>query len=216
MAESLGIVNFHLFMVGVFMIIVTPGPNSLYVLSTGARAGRTAGLKAMAGVAGGDATLMFLASAGVAAAIAANPQLFEIVRYAGAAYLAFLGLRILYIEIRKKAGGPMPDSERRVKGGVFLTSFLISLSNPNTIIFYMAFFIQFVHPERSNDALPFLALALTVQAVSLTYLSLLIFAGSRLAARLREYYGLTRFFRYALGLLFVAFGLRLAIAGLKM
>lgn len=224
MLESLGIINFRLFVVGVIMIMVTPGPNSLFVLSTAARFGKKAGLKAMVGVAGGDALLMFLASAGVAAAVRANPGLFEIVRYAGAAYLFLLGARVLYIEIRQRSGATPPGEDgeagrggaaRRAAGGrLLLSSFLVSLSNPNTIIFYIAFFVQFVSPERSGEALPFFLLALTVQAISMSYLGLLVAAGARLAAWLREYHGVTRLFRYALGLLFVGFGLRLALAGL--
>lgn len=212
MLDSFGVINLGTFLLGVCMIIITPGPNSLWVLSTGIRFGRPAGVKAMAGIVTGDAVLMFLASAGAAAAIAAYPVSYTIIRYGGAAYLAFLGLRILFAEWRRRPGETV--EAKRVEGYIYPKSLFVSLSNPSTIIFYMAFFVQFVAPERSGSATPFLVLALVVQFVSISYLSLLIAAGSRLAAFFRERYGVTRFFRYALGVLFVCFSLRLAWAGI--
>lgn len=214
MLESVGVVNLGTFVLGVAAIMIAPGPNSLFVLSTGARFGRRAGARAMAGIFLGDAVLMFLASAGAAAAVALYPLAFNVIRYAGAAYLGFIGLRILFSQIRRQRQ-PEGAAAGAAEGHFFVKALLLAFSNPNTIIFYLAFFIQFVHPDRAGDVLPFFVLACIVELVSVSYLSLLILAGARLAEIFRQRATLVRLFRYALGLLFLGFGLRLLISGLQ-
>lgn len=210
MFEALGIIHAGTFVLGTIALMLAPGPNSLFVLSTGIRFGKRAGWIALAGVATGDAILMFLASAGVAAALAAWPLSFNIIRIAGASYLAWIGLRVLISEFRKprlagtRAG---PTSEN-----FYVKSLLVSLANPNTIIFYISFFVQFVDPLYSPKALSFLTLACIVECVSISYLSLLIVAGSSIAVFFQNRHALTRVFRCLLGALFLCFGLRLAFS----
>ncbi|MEV4757623.1 leucine efflux protein LeuE [Micromonospora sp. NPDC049559] len=95
MAHVLGTTNISTYVLGTIAIILLPGPNSLFVLSTAARLGVRAGYRAAAGVFLGDSVIMVLSAAGVASLLRTYPPLFLIVKYAGAAYLGYLGLRML-------------------------------------------------------------------------------------------------------------------------
>ncbi|MBF9127514.1 leucine efflux protein LeuE, partial [Plantactinospora sp. S1510] len=91
----LGITDIWTYLLGTVAIILLPGPNSLFVLSTAAKTGVRTGYRAAAGVFVGDAVLMALSAAGVASLLTAHPPIFMVIKYAGAAYLGYLGLSML-------------------------------------------------------------------------------------------------------------------------
>lgn len=91
----LGITDIWTYLLGTVAIVLLPGPNSLFVLSTAARTGVRAGYRAAAGVFLGDAVLMLLSAAGVASLLQAYPPVFTLIKYAGAAYLGYLGVTML-------------------------------------------------------------------------------------------------------------------------
>src|SRR5689334_21796205 len=97
----LGITDFWTYVVGTLAIILLPGPNSIYVLSVGARRGVRAGYQAAAGVFLGDAVLMILSAAGVASLLRAYPPVFLVIKYAGAAHLLWVGVGIVRGAVRK-------------------------------------------------------------------------------------------------------------------
>ncbi|MDL2217010.1 leucine efflux protein LeuE, partial [Desulfovibrio sp. OttesenSCG-928-M14] len=158
MLENFGVIHAGTFVLGVVGIMIAPGPASLFVLSTASRFGRGAGVRAMSGIFLGDAILMTLASAGAASAVALNPALFSIIVYIGATYLSFLGLRVLFSQIRPRRAAANKAAPA-VEGHFFFKALLVSLSNPNTILFYLSFFVQFVAPSHAGRILPFVVLA---------------------------------------------------------
>ena len=95
MLQDLGIIDLWTFLAGALVIILLPGPNSLYVLRTGMGRGMKAASKAIAGVMAGDLILIFLAWAGVATLIRTSPHIFMMVRYLGAMFLLYLGIKII-------------------------------------------------------------------------------------------------------------------------
>jgi leucine efflux protein len=109
---ALGVTDFWTYVVGTVAIILLPGPNSLFVLSTGARRGVRAGYQAAAGVFLGDTVLMTLSAAGVASLLRAYPPVFMVIKYAGAAYLLWVGVGILRDAIGRwrGLGGAVPSS----------------------------------------------------------------------------------------------------------
>ncbi|WP_245615797.1 leucine efflux protein LeuE [Andreprevotia chitinilytica] len=202
----LGITDLATYILGTVVIILTPGPNSLFVLSTAGKHGARVGFAAAGGVFFGDLTLMLAAALGVASLMHAYPIAFDVVRYAGAAYLAWLGLKLLFTrggqtQVTAEAGSPQQ---------AFKQAFGISLINVKAILFFMAFFPQFVDPTYPQVALTFGLLGLIVQITSLSYLTLLILAGSQLVKRLAQRRWLATLAAKLTGMLFVSFGLRLA------
>ncbi|GAB3149837.1 leucine efflux protein LeuE [Microbispora hainanensis] len=224
-----GITNIWTYIAGTFLIILLPGPNSLFVLSTAAQRGVRQGYRAAAGVFAGDSVLMFLSAAGVASLLKSTPVLFSIVKYSGAIYLAWIGfgmLRGAWRSLRASRDGaaaaPVAETAQAAATtepapvrSPFRKAFTISLLNPKAILFFVAFFVQFVDPSYGAPALSFLILALIVQIFSVTYLSTLIFGGTFLAAHFRRRRKLTAGLTSGVGALFLGFGAKLATATLS-
>lgn len=218
----LGITDLTTFVIGTVVIVLLPGPNSMYVLSVASREGVLRGYQAACGVFVGDTILMALSAAGLASVLAAHPWLFMAVKYAGAVYLAWIGLHLLRAAWRGWRRGPAqrldasaeaPSPPALAGGGrPFHRALSISLLNPKAIFFFISFFVQFVDPAYPWPALSFVALGVIVQFFSALYLSALIFAGDRLAQALRARRHLAAALNAAVGGLFIGFGLRLARA----
>ncbi|MEV6616641.1 leucine efflux protein LeuE [Streptomyces sp. NPDC051051] len=213
-----GVNDLPTYLAGLALIILLPGPNSLYVLSVAARRGVRAGYTAAAGVWCGDAVLMTLSAAGVASLLQGNAVLFGIVKYAGAGYLTWLAVGML-----RAAWGMWRSRRERAASDVrsagvaderpFRRALVISLFNPKAILFFVAFFVQFVDPGYAYPALSFVVLGVFAQLASVLYLSALIFSGTRLAAAFRRRKRLAAGATSAAGALFLGFAVKLSLAG---
>jgi leucine efflux protein len=218
MAGVLGITDIWTYVLGTVAIILLPGPNSLFVLTTAAKTGVRAGYRAATGVFLGDAVLMALSAAGVASLLKAYPPIFMVVKYAGAAYLGYVGLMMLRGAWRRWRARHDPAAPRLVDSGPaaadrpFRRAAVISLLNPKAILFFISFFIQFVDPGYPYPALSFLVLGLIAQVTSAVYLTMLIFAGTYLAAQFRTRRRLAAAVSTGIGALFLGFGIKLATA----
>ncbi|RIV40808.1 leucine efflux protein LeuE [Micromonospora radicis] len=217
MSSVLGITDIWTYVLGTVAIILLPGPNSLFVLSTAARRGVGTGYRAAGGVLVGDAVLMFLSAAGVASLLKAYPPAFLVIKYAGAAYLGYVGLTMLRGAWRRWRDRNDPDTPRLIDAAQpaemrspFRKAMMISLLNPKAILFFVSFFIQFVDPTYPWPALSFLLLGLIAQVTSLLYLTALIFTGTFLAVQFRRRRRLAAGATTAVGALFLGFGLKLA------
>lgn len=212
MFENLGVLNFWTYLAGLILIIIVPGPNSLYVLKTSTSSGSKFGYRAALGVFTGDAILIFLSFIGVASVIKASPTLFMMVRYLGAAYLLYLGAKILYSTFIQKTRNKEGIETISVKTEKHFTrALLLSLTNPKAILFYISFFIQFVDFNYSHAWVPYLVLATILELVSFLYLSLLIFSGYLIARFLREKQVLAKLGNCTVGAFFMGFAAKLAI-----
>ncbi|MFF4210491.1 leucine efflux protein LeuE [Streptomyces sp. NPDC001796] len=214
-----GVIDLPTYLAGLVLIVLLPGPNSLYVLSVAARRGVRAGYTAAAGVWCGDTVLMTLSAAGVASLLQANALLFGIVKYAGAGYLTWLAVGML----RAAWGMWRTRRERRAEDAPvavpvtaeerpYRRALVISLFNPKAILFFVAFFVQFVDPGYAYPALSFVVLGAFAQLASFLYLSALIFSGTRLAAAFQRRKRLSAGATSAVGLLFLGFAVKLSLA----
>jgi len=213
----LGITDFPAFLLITTITVLLPGPNSLFVLSVAARQGVRDGYRAALGVFVGDGLLMLASVAGLAPLLAAYPQVFTVLKLAGAGYLAWMGVGLLRAGIQqwrqRRLPAPLVSAEK--EGWVskpFRRTLGISLLNPKAIFFFMAFFIQFVSADAPYPALSFAVLGIVLTFISAAYLSLLIFTGSRLATSFRERRQLAAGATGSAGLLFIGFGAKLASA----
>ncbi|MER5991303.1 MULTISPECIES: leucine efflux protein LeuE [Streptomyces] len=212
----LGVTDLPAYLAGLILIVLLPGPNSLYVLSVAARRGVRAGYTAAAGVWCGDAVLMTLSAAGAASLLQANAFLFGIVKFLGAGYLAWLAVGMLRTawgmwRTRREddaAGAPAAASTEQP----FRQALVISLFNPKAILFCVAFLVQFVDPAYAHPALSFVFLGALLQLASALYLSALIFGGTRLAAAFRRRRRLSATATSAAGALFLGFAVKLSLA----
>ncbi|MFJ8820259.1 leucine efflux protein LeuE [Streptomyces sp. NPDC102467] len=216
----LGVIDLPTYLAGTVLIVLLPGPNSLYVLSVAARRGVRTGYKAAAGVWCGDTVLMTLSAAGVASLLQANAVLFGIVKYAGAGYLTWLAVGMLRaawslwrtrrerIAAAEAGLAEAPSPQERP----FRRAFVISLLNPKAILFFIAFFVQFVDRSYAYPAVSFTVLGAFAQIASVLYLSALIFSGTRLSAAFRRRKRLSAGATSAAGVLFLGFAVKLSLA----
>lgn len=222
MHASFGITDFWTYVLGTIFIVLLPGPNSMYVLSVAAQRGVRAGYRGACGVFVGDAVLMVLSAAGVASLLKASPGLFHVVKYVGAAYLAWIGFQMLRGALRnwsKRAdasehGAPAASVPVDRSTNPFTKALVISLLNPKAILFFISFFIQFVDPQFAYPALSFVALGLVCQICSFAYLTTIIFVGAKLAEAFRRRRRLSAGMSSGVGAMFIGFGAKLATATL--
>ena len=209
----LGITDLWTYVLGTIFIVLLPGPNSLYVLSLASRRGVSQGYRGACGIFLGDTILMLLSATGVASLLHANPALFTAAKFAGAAYLAWLGAGLLksaWTGWRDRAATAQIAPAEKDATRPFHSALMISLVNPKAILFFVSFFIQFVDPGYPYPALSFLILGLICQIISATYLSLLIFGGARLAEQFKKRRHLSAATTGGVGVLFIGFGAKLA------
>lgn len=214
-----GVTDLTTFILGTIFIVLLPGPNSLLVMTLASRQGLQAGYRASAGIVVGDTILMLLAATGAASALHASPAAFAFLKYAGAAYLAWLGWGLLRsaIKSQKKSSqtaAAKKDDPARSRHP-FKTALVISLLNPKAIMFFVSFFIQFVDPAYPHPWVSFLILGVLVQICSITYLWALIFGGTQLSGYFGRHQTLTASFTGSVGVLFIGFALKLAGASLS-
>ncbi|MYS46311.1 leucine efflux protein LeuE [Streptomyces sp. SID5998] len=213
-----GVIDLPTYLAGLVLIVLLPGPNSLYVLSVAARRGVRAGYTAAAGVWCGDTVLMTLSAAGVASLLQANDVLFGIVKYAGAGYLTWLAIGMLRAawsmwrtrrerSVQEAVTAPAATDERPYR-----RAFVVSLFNPKAILFFVAFFVQFVDPGYAYPAVSFVVLGAFAQVASFLYLTALIFGGTKLAAAFRRRKRLSAWATSAAGALFLGFAVKLSLA----
>ena len=213
-----GVTDIWTYVIGAFGIILLPGPNSLFILSVATARGVKAGYQGAFGVFLGDVVLLALTALGAAGLLHTYPALFIFVKYAGAAYLTWVGLNLVWAAIRKWRLTDTPEEMASIVPAhlrhPFKRALLISVLNPKAILFLLSFFVQFIDPSYPNPAIPFLILSAIVMAFSAMYLSVLIFMGATLAQGFRSRKNLSASLSSAVGALFVWFGLKLANASL--
>lgn len=202
----------QLYLIAATVLVLAPGPDSLLVLARGLTEGRRAGLVATAGITAGNVIQAMLAAAGVSALIAASPVLFDLLRYAGAAYLAWIGGRALWSAVMARRGGtavaaPPPAPAHRV----FANAMLTNLLNPKIILFYLAFVPQFVAPERGMVGVQIFLLGLILCAMGCVYLAGVAALSAGAGRRMLTSPTLRTVLDGAAGLLFLGFALRLLL-----
>ena len=214
-----GVTDLWTYVIGAFGIILLPGPNSLYVLSVATARGVRAGYQGAFGVFLGDTILLLLTALGAASLLRSNPSLFLVVKYLGAAYLAWVGINLIWAAIQKLRGNkPAVTTPADAPANMqqpFQRALVISLLNPKAILFLLSFFVQFIDPTYETPAVPFLILSTIIMVFSALYLSALIFLGARLAAAFRTRQRLTASLSSTVGGLFLWFGTKLATASLS-
>ncbi|MDH5208471.1 MAG: LysE family transporter [Burkholderiaceae bacterium] len=200
----LGISDYWAFVAAVLVFLALPGPGTFALLTATGKGGFRGGAAATLGVIAGDQVLMWLAAAGVAAVLQANETLFRALQYAGAAYLAWIGLKLL--AARAGAASPIRLEPRHFAR----QAFLITLMNPKAIVFYMAFFPLFIDAGQHRGLATFAAMAITIAVITLVYCLTLCAFANALSERVRAHRGLATAMQRVAGVALIAFGLKLA------
>ena len=200
--------NLALFVAAALVLIVTPGPDLLYVIGRGITQGRVAALVASCGISLGLMTHVFLAAFGLSVLLRQSATALLIVRYAGGTYLVYLGVRVLLSKERFSA----PDSGPRVRLVVaFRQGIFSNLLNPKAALFVQAFLPQFVRPTQGHPAAQVLLLGLLLVAMGLIFHLAVACGAGQIGVWLRRRPGVARWLQRLTGSVFVGLGVRLAL-----
>lgn len=199
-----GISDYGAYCAAILVFLALPGPGTFALLTSTAKGGLRAGAAATAGIIVGDQVLLWLAVAGVATLLAANPGVFQAVQWAGAAYLSWIGLKLLFAKPGQAA--PIRIEPRQYAR----QAFLITLLNPKAIVFYMAFFPLFIDPATHQGLPTFAAMAATIALISAAYCLALVWLADAVSAQVRAHRRLAAALQRLAGVALVAFGLKLA------
>ena len=199
-----GIADYGAFVAAIVLFLAIPGPGNLALITSTGKGGIRGGLAATLGVIAGDQVLMWLAVAGVAALLAAYPTAFDAVQWLGAAYLAWLGARML---LAKPGATPILHIRARQ---YFRQALAITLLNPKAIVFYMAFFPLFVDPARHHGLTTFGVMALTIAVLTFLYGLGATLLTHFLAERLRANPRISAALQKLAGIFLIGFGVKLA------
>ncbi len=200
-----GVADYPAFVIAVIVFLAIPGPGNLAIITSTSKGGLKGGVAAAFGVIAGDQVLMWLAVAGVATLLQAWPVAFGAVQWLGAAYLAYLGLRML---LAKAGDAPVVNIRPR---HYFQQAMAITLLNPKAIVFYMAFFPLFVDPARHRGLATFGVMAVTIAVLTFLYCFTVSLLTLRFAEHVRGSPRLTQWLNRVAGTLLIGFGLKLAL-----
>lgn len=194
-----------LFVVTVFFISATPGPNMMHALSRSVQVGFRRSLAAMAGCITALLLALVLSAAGVGAILMAMPRLFDVIRYAGAAYLIYLGVKAW--RASDAPAGPADELARTAKASGWLlyrTGFLVGISNPKLLLFAAAFFPQFI--DHHKPVLPQFGILVVTYLLSDGFWLAAYGLGGRSLSRFLARQPVRRAFNRLTALVFVVFG----------
>lgn len=207
----LGIHDFWLFVASGLLLNVTPGPDTAYIVGRGLQFGWRGGAAAALGVGTGCLVHVAAAAAGLSALLMASTLAFSVLKWVGAGYLIWLGMRMLLSkpsDFTATAGAARALS----LGSVFRQGMLTNVLNPKVALFFLAFLPQFVAADASNKALAFLVLGLIFVVNGTLYCLALAAFAARAADRLRRSGSVLQWINRGLGALFVALGIRVALS----
>ncbi len=201
-----GVADYGAFVIAIIVFLLIPGPGNLALITSTGKGGVRGGLAATLGVMVGDQVLMWLAVAGVAALLTNYPAAFHAVQWLGAAYLGWLGFRML---LASASAAPV----LHIRTGQYVRqAFMITLLNPKAIVFYMAFFPLFVDPVRHQGVATFGFMAVTIAGLTFAYGLGMVLMTHFLAARMRANPMIARVLEKLAGLFLIGFGVKLAIS----
>jgi len=202
--------DFPLFALSALLLNLTPGPDTLYVLGRTVAQGRRVGLLSVLGISSGILVHTCMAGAGLSALLAASATAFTVVRYAGALYLAYLGLRLILAPAptettQDDAAAPANSSWAAYRQGV-----ITNVLNPKVALFFLAFLPQFVDPSAPHRTLAFFALGLVFVTTGTLWCVALVCFAAALSHRVRQRPATHRWLNRLSGTLFIGLGLKVA------
>jgi threonine/homoserine/homoserine lactone efflux protein len=200
-----------LFVAAAAILLITPGPAVLYIVARSVEHGRAAGIVSALGIQVGTLFHVAAAAFGVSAILVSSALAFSVLKYVGAAYLIYLGVRTLARK-ETEAAPDVPPRERSLLR-IFVQGVVVNVLNPKTALFFLAFLPQFVNPARGAVAAQVLLLGLVfVFLGAFTDGTWALLAGSA-SGFLRNHAGFRRGQRYVAGTLYLGLGIATAVSG---
>ena len=206
----LGIHNYWLFIATAILLVITPGQDTFFILGRSLAGGRSEGISAALGITAGSVIHTFAAALGLSALLATSPYAFMAVKFAGAAYLIYIGVRAWL----SRASG-LPGDEVRSDSGrwpAFRQGIFSNLLNPKVALFFLALMPQFIDAGSSRKVGAFLVLGLTFVTLGVIWCLVLAIAAAKLRVAFLRRPSMANVLNKVAGAMFIALGLKLATA----
>jgi threonine/homoserine/homoserine lactone efflux protein len=200
--------TYAVFLTTAIVLLLVPGPAVLYVVTRSIEMGRSGGLASVAGITTGTVAYVALAAAGLSSLILASTVAFDVVKYAGAAYLFLLGVRRL---LGRGLEQPGEEAVPRTRRRAYAQGVVVNLTNPKTVVFVFAFLPQFVDPDAHHPWLQVIVLGLSFALLGFLSDSMYALAAGTVADRLRGSAGIARVQRWFGGGVLVGLGILAAV-----
>jgi threonine/homoserine/homoserine lactone efflux protein len=205
----LGIHHYWLFIATAIVLVITPGQDTFFILGRSLASGRAAGIAAALGITAGSIIHTCLAALGLSALLATSPYAFMAVKFAGAAYLVYVGVRAL---LARASGLPGADARDSADGraAAFRQGILSNLLNPKVALFFLALMPQFISAGSTHKVTAFLALGMTFVTLGIAWCLVLAVGAAKLRGAFLRRPSMALILNRIAGAMFIALGLRLA------
>jgi RhtB (resistance to homoserine/threonine) family protein len=205
-----GITHFTTFLITGILLNITPGSDTMYILGRSIAQGKKAGIVSVLGITTGSLVHTLMASFGLSVIIAQSPFAFNLIKYLGAVYLCFLGVKMLLNTVINTF--EIKDVEAQIDlKKIYYSGILTNVLNPKVALFFLAFLPQFVDNQNIGNPLPFFLLGLTFVITGTIWCLILALFASLLADKIKSNYSLKKWIDRTTGLVFIAIGLKLAM-----
>jgi threonine/homoserine/homoserine lactone efflux protein len=218
---DLGIVHLGFFCVAVLLLNLTPGPDTAFIVGQSVAHGRRAGLMSVLGISAGCVVHTIAIALGLSALLAASTSAFLVVKLVGAAYLVYLGARMIVATLRhgrlvpheapSASHGPGPILKRHSGRRTFMQGFLTNVTNPKVVLFFLSLFPQFVSAESAHKGLAFAVLGAVLIVISTFYNGAVAWIAGSITKRMKSAPRVQAWLERSVGAMFIALGARIAL-----
>jgi RhtB (resistance to homoserine/threonine) family protein len=205
-----GITHFETFLLSGILLNLTPGNDTIFILSLSISQGRKAGIVSALGIGTGNIVHTLLAALGLSLIIAKSILLFNVIKYAGAAYLIYIGYKMLTDRSQLNTG-KIEFKEVINYRKIYVDGVITNVLNPKVALFFIAFLPQFIDPVSAHTVLPFLLLGVTFTTTGTIWCLILATFSAGIFARLKANARVSVYINRICGLALVALGIKVAL-----
>ncbi|MES2652426.1 MAG: LysE family translocator [Bacteroidota bacterium] len=204
------IIHFETFLIAGILLNLTPGNDTIFILSKSIAQGRKAGIFSVLGIATGSIIHTLLAAFGLSILIAESPLLFNIIKYAGAIYLFYMGYKMLTDQNKLKTE-LIPANEKANYFRIYRDGMLTNILNPKVALFFIAFLPQFIDPSYKNTVLPFLLLGATFITTGTIWCLIVAIFSATIFLKLKNSTSIATYINKVCGIALIALGIKVAL-----
>lgn len=198
-----GIIHYEMFLIASIILNITPGSDTIYVLSRSIAQGRLTGIYSVLGTSAGCIIHTLLAALGLSVILSQSALLFMLVKLAGAAYLGYLGITML---LAKNNFAASPTNTVMSKKDTFWQGLIIDVLNPKVALFFLSFLPQFIDPQNNYGIIPFLILGISFIITGALWLLFIVYFSAKVTTFLRKK---TNLMNKACGSIYLLLGVKL-------
>ena len=207
-----GITNFETFLIAATLLNLTPGADTMYILGRSISQGKKAGILSAIGISTGSLVHCIIAAFGLSIIIAKSAIAFSTIKYLGAAYLIYLGVKALMTKSQTEFEIEQMAKKKTSNRKIFASGILTNILNPKVALFFLAFLPQFIDPNYATNSLPFIILGLTFIVTGTVWCLALALFSAKLSDRIRKNYKIKMWLDRITGGIFIALGIKLALS----